>query len=470
MSKDSAPLARWLSPLRRYLRHELLPLLADLRLAIGLLLAIAVFSAIGTVIEQEETVAFYQAHYPEQPALFGFLTWRLILKLGLDHVYRTPWFLALLILLGSSLAACSLTRQWPMLKAARRWSYLTRPPAFQRLPFWTYLPKQSLQGLPQRLRQGGYAVFQEGSCLYARKGLIGRFGPILVHVSLLLILLGAIWGSLAGFTAQELIPSGGVAAIEHITGAGELARLPTWQIRVNRFWIDYAPDGRVKQFYSDLSILEGGQEVKRQTLSVNHPLSYQGVTLYQADWSIDSIRIRLNNSPPFQIPVVRVPNQAGNKLWGAFIPTRPDLSEGLTLLLPDLQGTALLYDTEGQWIGSLRQGMSLALDEVAPQRFPNRLTLHLDEVIGATGLQIKSDPGIPLVYLGFGLLMLGVVMSYFSYSQVWALETEAGLYLGGKTNRALVTFEQEFARLVEQQRLASFPSGEKESHPAQASL
>jgi cytochrome c biogenesis protein len=115
MSKDSAPLARWLSPLRRYLRHELLPLLVDLRLAIGLLLAIAVFSAIGTVIEQEETVAFYQAHYPEQPALFGFLTWRLILKLGLDHVYRTPWFLALLILLGSSLAACSLTRQWPML-------------------------------------------------------------------------------------------------------------------------------------------------------------------------------------------------------------------------------------------------------------------------------------------------------------------------------------------------------------------
>ncbi len=461
----SLPLSRWLSPLRRYFRHELLPLLADLRLAIGLLLAIALLSAVGTLIEQEETVAFYQAHYPEHPALFGFLTWRLILKLGLDHVYRTPWFLALLILFGSSLAACSFTRQWPMLKVARRWSYLTRPPSFQRLPFWTYLPQRSLEGLPQRLRQRGYVVFQDGSRLYARKGLIGRFGPILVHVSLLLILLGAIWGSLTGFKAQELIPSGGVAAIEHVTGVGDLAHLPTWQIRVNRFWIDYAPDGRVKQFYSDLSILDGGQEAKRQTISVNHPLSYRGVTLYQADWSIDSIRIRLNNSPAFQIPVVPVPTQAGSKLWGAFVPTRPDLSEGLTLLLPDLQGTALLYDTQGQWVGSLRQGMSLALDEVAPQRFPKPLTLHLDEVIGATGLQIKSDPGIPLVYLGFGLLMLGVVMSYFSYSQVWALETEAGLYLGGKTNRALVTFEREFAHLVEQQLLSSTPLPAKESRP-----
>lgn len=452
----SLPLARWVSSLRRYFRHELLPLLADLRLAIGLLLAIAVLSATGTVIEQEETAAFYQAHYPEHPALFGFLTWRVILSLGLDHVYRTPWFLAILILFGSSLAACSLTRQWPMLKGARRWSYLTRPQSFQRLPFRTYLPQQSLQGLPERLRRQGYLVFQEGHHLYARKGLIGRIGPILVHVSMLLILLGAIWGSIGGFKAQELIPSGSVASIQHLTGAGDLARahLPTWQIRANRFWIDYAPDGRVKQFYSDLSILDQGQEVKRQTISVNHPLSYRGVTLYQADWSIDSIRIRVNNSPSFQIPVVPVRTEAGNKLWGAFVPTQPDMSQGLTLLLPDLQGTALLYDTEGQWMGSLRQGMSLALDEVAPQRFPNPLTLYLDEVIGATGLQIKSDPGIPAVYLGFGLLMVGVVMSYFSYSQIWALQTEAGLYLGGKTNRALVTFEREFDRLVEQQKVA----------------
>lgn len=452
----SLPLARWVSSLRRYFRHELLPLLADLRLAIGLLLAIAVLSATGTVIEQEETAAFYQAHYPEHPALFGFLTWRVILSLGLDHVYRTPWFLAILILFGSSLAACSLTRQWPMLKGARRWSYLTRPQSFQRLPFRTYLPQQSLQGLPERLRRQGYLVFQEGHHLYARKGLIGRIGPILVHVSMLLILLGAIWGSIGGFKAQELIPSGSVASIQHLTGAGDLARahLPTWQIRANRFWIDYAPDGRVKQFYSDLSILDQGQEVKRQTISVNHPLSYRGVTLYQADWSIDSIRIRINNSPTFQIPVVPVRTEAGNKLWGAFVPTQPDMSQGLTLLLPDLQGTALLYDTEGQWMGSLRQGMSLALDEVAPQRFPNPLTLYLDEVIGATGLQIKSDPGIPAVYLGFGLLMVGVVMSYFSYSQIWALQTETGLYLGGKTNRALVTFEREFDRLVEQQKVA----------------
>src|SRR5687767_7682642 len=92
--------------LRRYFRQELLPLLADLRLAIALLLAIAIFSISGTIIEQGETLEFYQTNYPEDPALFGFLSWKVLLTLGFDHVYRTWWFLALLILFGSSLTAC----------------------------------------------------------------------------------------------------------------------------------------------------------------------------------------------------------------------------------------------------------------------------------------------------------------------------------------------------------------------------
>jgi len=52
----------------------------------------------------------------------------------------------------------------------------------------------------------------------------------------------------------------------------------------------------------------------------------------------------------------------------------------------------------------------------------NGVTLKIVEVVGSTGLQIKADPGIPIVYTGFTLLMLGVVMSYVSHSQIWALQ------------------------------------------------
>ncbi len=427
---------------KRYLRHDLLPLLADLKLAIGLLLTIAVASALGTVIEQGEPAAFYQANYPEDPALFGFLSWKVILALGLDHVYQTSWFLSILILFGTSLTACTFTRQWPMFKVARRWSYYTKPRSFYKLALSSLTPQQDLKGLPEILNQRRYQVFQEGETLYARKGLIGKIGPIVVHASMLLILIGAIWGALAGFTAQAMIPSGSTSPITTILQAGELAtaNIPDWQIQVNRFWIDYSPQGRIKQFYSDLSIVDQGEEAKRRIIHVNQPLKYDGVTLYQADWTIDSVKARINNSPTFRLPASKLQSESGD-LWGTFVPTKPDFSAGITVLIPDLQGTVLAYGEEGELIGSVRTGSSLQISD--------RLTLYIDEVVGSTGLQIKSDPGIPLVYAGFGLLMLGVIMSYISHSQIWALQTEDGLYVGGKTNRALVTFEREFFQILD---------------------
>lgn len=46
------------------------------------------------------------------------------------------------------------------------------------------------------------------------------------------------------------------------------------------------------------------------------------------------------------------------------------------------------------------------------------LGIILDEIVGSTGLEIKSDPGVPLVYAGFGALMITTLISYISHSQV----------------------------------------------------
>ena len=445
----STELSWWLIP-GKFIRREILPVLTDLRLAIILLLVIALFSVSGTVIEQGQLPAFYQSNYPEHPALFGFLSWKVIQVVGLDHVYRTWWFLSLLVLFGTSLTACTFTRQLPALKAAQKWKYYEEPRNFTKLALSAELEGVCLSSIPSILQQKSYRIFQgtnqkKDDILYARKGIVGRIGPIIVHIGIVAILLGGIWGAMTGFMAQEMITSGDTFQVKNIVDAGAWSSkdvLKDWSVRVNRFWIDYTPTGGIDQFYSDMSVLNNdGQEVNHEKIYVNKPLRYHGVVFYQTDWGISNIRVRLNKSPIFQLPMVQLDTKGRGRIWGTWIPTKPDLSEGVSLLAKDLQGMVLIYDAQGKLINTVRAGMSIPV---------NGVNLQILDVMGSTGLQIKFDPGIPIVYTGFGLLMLGVVMSYFSHSQIWALQKGETLYIGGKTNRAQVAFEQEVLAILDQ--------------------
>ncbi|KJH72065.1 cytochrome c biogenesis protein [Aliterella atlantica] len=464
MTLEETSLAKssiWSAP-QKFFKQEFLPVLTDLRLAILLLLAIALFSITGTVIEQGQSPAFYQANYPEDPALFGFLSWKVLLALGLDHVYRTWWYLSLLILFGTSLTACTFTRQLPALKASRKWKFYDKARQFQKLALSAELETGTLAELTQILNNRRYKVFAgENNNLYARKGIAGKLGPIIVHIGIVVILAGGIWGAMTGFIGQEMVPSGENFAVQNIVDAGPWAapQIPKdWSMRVNRFWIDYTPSGGIDQFYSDLSVLDKqGQEVKRKTIFVNEPLRYKGVTFYQTDWGISGIRVRLNKSPVLQLPMAKLNTNGQGRIWATWIPTKPDLSEGVSLLARDLQGMLLLYDTKGQLVSTLRAGMSAEV---------NGVTLKIVELIGSTGLQIKADPSVPIVYTGFALLMIGVVMSYVSHSQIWALQADGRFYVGGRTNRAQVAFEQEMLDILAQ--IAPQPQ-EKETEKAIAS-
>ena len=95
--------------------------ISSLRFAISLIIFIAISSGFGTLIPQGNNQQEYIDFYNKTPIL-GFIDGKYVLKLQLDHIYTSNWFVFSLILLCISLAACSFRRQIPSLKAALKWT------------------------------------------------------------------------------------------------------------------------------------------------------------------------------------------------------------------------------------------------------------------------------------------------------------------------------------------------------------
>ena len=107
--------------------------LGNLQVAVVLLLLIAINSWLGTLIEQDKPLNFYQVAYSSSKPMFGFLTSDLIIGLGLDNIYTVWWFILLILLFGSSLISCTFSRQIPSLKLARIWRYYNNIRTFENM-------------------------------------------------------------------------------------------------------------------------------------------------------------------------------------------------------------------------------------------------------------------------------------------------------------------------------------------------
>ncbi|MFM7614320.1 MAG: cytochrome c biogenesis protein ResB, partial [Synechococcales cyanobacterium] len=153
--------------------------------------------------------------------------------------------MSLLVLFGVSLTACTFTRQLPALKTAQKWQYYDEPRKFNKLALSAELNNVNLNSITALLKKSQYQIFQQeetSHLLYARKGIIGKIGPIIVHIGIVMILLGGIWGAMTGFMAQEMITSGDTFQVKNIIDAGAWSSqdvLKNWSVKVNRFWIDY---------------------------------------------------------------------------------------------------------------------------------------------------------------------------------------------------------------------------------------
>jgi cytochrome c biogenesis protein len=414
---------------------EYLKIVSNLKFAIIVLAIIAITSSIGSLIEQDEPIAFYKENYPVTTPIYGFITSQFILNFGLDHIYTTWWFFSLLLTLGLSLISCTITRQFPLFSNSKEYFFRKRKNSFLQLPFAVKVKNISYlkEIILLKLQTMNFYIYQKGNLIYGYKGLIGRISPILVHFSLIMILSGSFFGAVQNLKVQEILPKGELFHLQNFIRIGWFTNLPTITTRVNDFWVEYE-NHRIHQFYSNLSILDSsGSEIRNQTVSVNNPLRYQNIDFYQSDWNLLGIRVKEINQPNkiYEFPVFAL--QKGAKSWITWINTK---TENRILLFDQLENNIFMYDELGKFLKIINIGESINSE------------LILLDLLPATGLQIKYDPSIIIIYNGFALLMITSCLSYLPYTQIWIFQKKQNCWIGSSTNRGKIQLEIEFENLI----------------------
>jgi len=416
--------------------QNFLKIVTDLRFAIFVLAIIAGISSLGSFIEQDESLAFYKENYAKP--IYGIIDANFILNLGIDHVYSTWWFLSLLLLLAICLVSCTMTRQFPLLKNSKEFFFRGKKNSFLKLPFSIKIKNISYlkEIILTKIQNRNFYLYQKENLIYGYRGLVGRISPILVHLSLIIILVGSSIGAFQNFKAQEILPKGEIFHIQNPLKVGWLTALPSINTRVNDFWVEYE-NNRIHQFYSNLSILDDlGNEIKQQTISVNNPLRYKNVDFYQSDWNLIGIRIKnIKTNIIYEFPLFSFNNNS--KSWITWINFN-DLpkQKSLALVFDQLQNIVFVYDENGNFINFKNTGDLIEEN------------LKLIDILPSTGLLIKYDPSITIIYFGFGLLMITTLLSYLPYTQIWILNEKNNCWIGSSTNRGKIQLEIEFENII----------------------
>ncbi|WNI17159.1 cytochrome c biogenesis protein ResB [Actinacidiphila sp. ITFR-21] len=265
--------------------------LTSMRVALILLFLLSLAAIPGSLIPQRSDMlkvdAFRKAH-PDVSPLYD--------RLGLFHVYSSPWFSAIYILLFVSLAGCIVPRSWQFVGQLR-----ARPPAaprhLTRLPAYSTwrtdaTPEQVAEAARGALRGRRFRTAVTGTSVAAEKGYLRETGNLIFHVALFGLLIGFALTSLEKAEGGKLIVEGdgfsnNLTQYDDFSGGTLYGAddLQPFGFSLDSFDAEYATSGPEKgtalMFRANIHYWNGadGKPVKG-AISVNHPLEIGGEKIY----------------------------------------------------------------------------------------------------------------------------------------------------------------------------------------------
>lgn len=421
---------------------------SSVKLALFTLGCLSVTSIIGTIIPQKESFQFYANKYGSKTATFFQL-------LDITDMYTSWWFLALLGLLTFNLIICSIDR-WPNV-----WEQITRDNLalpLERIKamrtsasFSSSSSADQLTDTLQPLLAGkGWKTSQKeldsGKLLFSQKTPWSRAGVYLVHLSILIIFAGAIYGQLRGFRGSIMLPELQSSNVVYPYKNGEIINLG-FTIKCDRFDIEFYENTMPKEYKSKLTILEQDRIVLQKDIEVNDPLKYKGITFYQASYQPFNdfiFTLSSENNPP----TILVGEFQKEVKW----PER-NVSFGIINIESIRDQASRLKIWFNDESGEPSQFWMKAGDRVEVKRGENIYFLTAKQRY-ATGLQVAKDPGVWLVYLGFCVLIVGLYMAFFmSHKRLWLIieqePDETHIYIKGSTNKNPSGFAAQFNEIAD---------------------
>ncbi len=307
----------------------LLELFASMRFAIALLILLAMSSVIGTVLPQNRSKADYvEAFGPFWAEMFGFL--------GLDDIYACGWFVGILFFLVLSTALCLLRNAPNFIREIKSFRLQACERSLRAMKYQLQLPQVLTEDEAcDYFKQQGFSIRsvnrEDGHILVAgKKGMLGRLGYMFTHGALILICLGGLVDSdvllkmrlgmgaikadpyanyeqefkpesrlsteTLAFRSHVFVREGASVGVSFIdTPQGALLQELPFFISLKDFSVKYYDSGMARDYISTLLITDKASgKVTEHSLRVNHPVTVEGISIFQSDSVDGGSKLRFN--------------------------------------------------------------------------------------------------------------------------------------------------------------------------------
>ncbi len=444
--------------------------LAALRTGIILLIATAIFAAIGTFILQRPATDPADMQNAYSPTTLAILD-----RLGFTDVFHAWWFTVLMVLVCISIICASLER-WP-----NAWRFYARPyrrpePHFRAvLPHHESIPvkdpKIALEAAERAFTNLGLKperiVDHDQVSIYSERHRFSVLAAYVIHASLLVMFAGWIIDSTWGYRGYVQIPEGESSSVMQIrTPSGEIEKPLGFTIRCDGTGQENYADGTPRKWWSDLVILDNGKEVKKKTIVVNGPLDYRGVRLFQANYGMSD-----------KLSALTVGVSTSSDLTGAVKPLTIKVGETTQLdanttvklarFVPDFYiqdnevftrskqprnpAFQFLVNSNGK---ESQVWLMPAVNRASQGQSPYTFFYQDMKMANFTGLEASYQPGQWGIWIGTLLMAAGLFVAFFMvHMRFWAIavkDEKQGLVLwvGGAFNKNRERFEERYNALI----------------------